>query len=285
VSRRDEILERVRTVPALPKAAVDVIDLLRNPDVSAAELVEVIEYDPMLTSNILRVANSVYFAGPQSVSTLREAIVRLGMKRVFQLVMTTAITPYARQPIRGYDLPTGELLKHAVAVAIGTEHLAAAVGREGPPFAFTAGLLHNLGKVVLGTFLEMDPQPILAAAYEEGLSFEVAERQVLGTDHAEVGAELLESWSLPAGLTESVRWHHRPEDFEGETFVVDLVHVADTLSVMTGAGMGVDGLNYHLSPEVLERLGMTTSTAETVMSEIVDSLDEMQAVFTTDLRR
>jgi len=279
VNRREEILNRVRAVPALPKAAVDVIALLQNPEVSATELVEVMEYDPVLTSNILRVANSAFFGGPRSISTLREAIVRLGLNRIFQLAMTSAIAPYARKPIKGYDLAPGELLKHAVAVGIGTEQIAEALERPAPAYAFTAGLLHNLGKIVLGSFLETDAEQILAVAYDDGLSFQLAEQKVLGKDHAEVGAVLMESWNLPAILVNVVRWHPEPERCPGDTMVVDLVHVADSLSVMTGVGMGIDSLNYHLSQEAIERLDLSTELAEAIIGDILTSLSGMQEAF------
>jgi putative nucleotidyltransferase with HDIG domain len=279
MSRRDEVLAKVRTIPALPTAAARVIILLRDPDVDIKEVIRTIEYDPGLTSNVLRLANSAYFAGPRTISSLRDAIVRLGLNRVFQLVITSAIAPVARQAVKGYDLPPLQLLSHSVAVAVGVEELATRLKRPAPPATFTAGLLHDLGKIILGTFVEIDAAPILSLAYRERISFEVAENQVLGINHAEAGAALLERWNLPVTIVDVVRWHHEPESFTGETLAMDLVHAADHLSLGSGIGVGIDGLNYHPSPVVMSRLMLKADVAEAVLCHMIDAIKEIGALF------
>lgn len=281
MSNREEILAKVRAVPAIPSAATKVIDLLKDPEVEISELTQVIEFEPGLTSNVLRLANSAYFAGPHSIGSLKDAIIRLGMNRIFQLVITSAIAPMTRMATRGYDLPAGELLEHSVGVAIGAEQLAKALGRRPPPTAFTAGLLHDLGKILLGTFVEVDVKPITELAFRENISFEVAEFTVLGIDHAEAGAALLEFWGLPQDIIEAVRWHHDPDRIEGDTFVADLVHVADALALSSGLGAGVDGLNYRASDAVMARLKVDTDTAEAVVCNILEGIDGLRELFGT----
>ncbi|NQT93412.1 MAG: HDOD domain-containing protein, partial [Lentisphaerae bacterium] len=180
MSSRDEILAKVHSVPALPMAATKVISLLQDPDVGVSEVMKVIEFDPGLTSNVLRLANSAYFGGNREIVSLRDAGVRLGTNQVFQMVMTSSVSQVAAQPVRGYSLPAGELLEHSIAVAIGAEQLAEALGRKPPGHTFTTGLLHDLGKIVLGTFVEVDVAPILEMAFQNQVSFEVAEQHVLG---------------------------------------------------------------------------------------------------------
>lgn len=276
MSRRDDILAKVRTIPALPTAATRMMVLLRDPDVDINEIIRTIEYDPGLTSNVLRLANSAYFGSPRTITSLREAIVRLGLNRIFQLVITSAILPVARKAVKGYDLPPGKLLEHSVAVAIGAEELARQLEHKVPTAAFTAGLLHDLGKVILGTFMEVDGTAIVAVAYQNRISFEIAEAQVLGIDHPETGAALLERWNLPTTLVEVVRWHHKPESFQGDTLLIDLVHIADHISLETGIGAGIDGLNYAPSPLVLSRLPFTPAVAETVACRMVSGIDELR---------
>ena len=140
MSDREEILAEVNSVPALPMAASKVIEMIREPDVGVADVMEVVEYDPGLTSNVLRLANSAYFGGNREIVSLRDAGVRLGLNRVFQLVMTSAISKVVSQPVRGYSLSPGELLEHSMAVAIGAEQLACALDRQPPPETFTTAL-------------------------------------------------------------------------------------------------------------------------------------------------
>jgi putative nucleotidyltransferase with HDIG domain len=263
----------------MPSAAAQVIQLVQDPSASIASLRRAIELDPGLTSNVLRLANSAYLGSPRSVRSVRDALVRLGTNRVFQLVIAAAVAPVAQQTVRGYDLPPGALWHHSVAVAVGTTELAAAAGRRPPDHAFTAGLLHDIGKIVLGTFLEVDAAPIMQLAFEEHLSFELAEQRILGIHHAELGARVLEGWHLPPPIVEVVRWHHQPESYPGDTLVVDLVHMADALALVSGIGAGSDGLNYRPSAAVLSRLRVTTAVAEGVVCRMLDGLRELRELF------
>lgn len=277
---REELLEHVRTIPALPVCAVQAVEMTQSGDCSTEDLLRVVEVDPALTSAVLRAANSTYYRGRGEIVSVRDAIVRMGNKAVAQLVMGAAVAPLARQPVKGYDLPGGALLDNAVGVAVGVEEVAKALGRPAPPAGFTAGLLHDLGKIVLGTYLAVDPAPIRTLAFQEGLSWEKAEREVLGVDHAEVGAELLASWNLPDSITEVVRWHHQPEEYEGpHRETMDLVHVADTLARLASMGTGMDGLNYTPDPAVIERLRVTNALAETVISRIATGVRELGTAF------
>lgn len=286
MSRRDEILSRIETAPPLPTTAVRVFELLGDPDVDISELLEVVQYDPGLTSNVLRLANSASSASSTEIVSLRNALVRLGTRQVSQLVVLSVAGPQMRPAVRGYDLAPGKLLEHSIAVAFCGEELANELGIDASDQVFTAGLLHDIGKVVLGVFVEVDAAPILDLAYREQISFEAAERDVLGLDHAEVGARLLESWKLPLSIVHSARWHHQPECFEnGESMTVDLVHVADNLSLMAGIGVGIDGLNYHPSPETMARIQLKTLTLEGLMSRMMTRLEGVRDVLGTNAER
>ena len=274
-NRRDEILARIADIPSLPTSAVEVIRLVQSPDSSMGEIMAAIEYDPALTAEVLRLANSAYFAGPRQVATLRQAGVLFGTARILQVVMAAVVAPLARRPLKGYDLPPGSLLDHLAAVAIGAEELAGALGEVPPRYTFTAGLLHDVGKIVLGTFVEVDAEPIQRMAFEEKVSFEKAEHAVLGIDHAEVGAALLESWELPETIVEAVRWHQEPDERGADNLVVDLVHVADMLSVECGLGVGVDGLNYRPSPVVSKRRKLHTRMLERVTCVMLSEFERI----------
>ena len=133
---------------------------------------------------------------------------------------------------------------------------------------------------MLGTFIEIDAEPILALACDQQTPFPEAEARVLGMDHAEAGALLLEEWHLPSAIIDVVRWHHEPDRFpNGDTLVVDLVHIADELGRASGTGAGTDGFMYALSQEAVDRLGVTTRIAEKVVSDVLTDLDELSSIF------
>ncbi len=278
MTRRDAILAQVHAMPALPTGAGQVIGMLQDPELDLNDLIKRIEHDPGLTSNLLRLANSAYFAGPRSIATIRDAIVRLGTARILQLVVTSTVAPMARKPVLGYDLPAGQLLEHSVAVAVAVEVLSEALSMGQDPQLFTVGLLHDIGKIVLGSFVKVDAGPIRQMAAEESIGFDVAEARVLGIDHAEVGATLLAAWGLPHSLVEVVRMHHRPDDVTDRGGAADLVHVADVLVLSSGVGAGYDGLNYRLSEHAIARIGFTTSVGEVVMSKTMSALEDLRSV-------
>ncbi|MCP4644247.1 MAG: HDOD domain-containing protein [bacterium] len=276
MSLRDEILDKVHSLPPMPSTAMGLMKLLKDPEADIAEIRRLMEHDQGLTTNTLRLANSAYVGGGGAIATLQDAIVRLGTRRVFELALGSAVAPVAQRPIRGYDLPAGGLLRHSVSTAIAAEQLADTLGMAAPDQTFTAGLLHDLGKIVLGTFLEVDAGPIMEMAFEQRVSFQEAERRVLGLDHAEAGAVLLEGWEIPRVLVDAVRWHHEPDEYTGDdSLLVGLVHVGDELGRMSGTGDGADGLNYAPSENVLQRLNVTNRVAEVVVSRVLTSLAEL----------
>ncbi|MGE4292872.1 MAG: HDOD domain-containing protein [Desulfovibrio sp.] len=277
MSRREEIIARIRDVKRMPTSVRKAFVLLGDPDVDMGELSRIIELDPGLTGNLLRLANSAYFGATRSISSVREAVVRLGAVNLKKLLTTAGLTPVANQEIKGYGLSPGMLLKHSITVAVSAEELAAQLGLQPPEHTFTSGLLSDIGKIVLGTFLAVDADPILHLAHEKGLTFERAEEEVLGINHAEVGALLLDYWELPESIVQVVRWKYDPLGFDGRDLALDLVHVADALAKMSGIGLGVDGLNYRPSDAVAKRLRLTSEVIDRTMSEVLGKVEEVFA--------
>jgi len=280
MSQREEILARVSTISSLPTSATQMLALANNPDAQIDDVQRTVEYDPGLVTNLLRLANSAYFGTGGAINSVREAVVRLGFKRVFQIAMTSAVAPIAQKEIRGYDLPRNGLLRHSAATALAVEYLPKRLSMRVPDATYTAGLLHDLGKIVLGTYLEISSAPIVIKAYRESISFEIAEQMVLGTDHAEVGAALLEYWKLPRVVIDSVRWHHDPNKYPHEDkTVVDLVHLGEHVARICGTSSSTDGMNYSVCVESLDRLGVVPDVLELVAADVLGSLDEICSIF------
>jgi putative nucleotidyltransferase with HDIG domain len=260
-------------IPVFPAIASQILAMLQNSETPIRDIVRVAEHDPGLTSNVLRLANSSYFAPVRSIGSLQDAVVRLGTRRLSELVLVSVTAPLAGQPIAAYDLAAGQLLEHSIAVGVGVETLAVEAGETIPPRnGFTAGLLHDLGKTVLGTCVGVDVTRILALANETGCSFEDAESRVLGINHAEVGALLLEHWNLPLDLVEAVHFHHAPDDAPRHLPLIDWVHMADQLAIETGLGAGIDGLQYRPSPTVVARMKLDSTIMERVVCKMVEGL-------------
>jgi putative nucleotidyltransferase with HDIG domain len=279
VTVRNNILAKVRTIPSIPSVVIKLRQYLSDPDISFDELAKVIEFDPGLTANLLQLANSAYFGWSGQIKTVKEAITRLGTNRIFQMVLCMSVAPLVRKPVKGYDMESDGLWHHSIATAICAEQLAKSLKVANSEEAFTAGLLHDMGKILLGTFVEIDDEPIKELVKTDSLSFNEAERQVLGIDHAEAAAELLSYWKLPENVVAAARWHHSPDQAEEKhRNIVDLVHVADILCIKMGWGIGIDGPLYCVNEEAEERLGINDQVVDEITDKVGAAIDDLKNI-------
>jgi putative nucleotidyltransferase with HDIG domain len=257
----------------MPVTAQKMLRLLDKPDATPAQIGAILRHDPGLTANILKLTNSSFFGLPTKVSSVKQAVVLLGWKKLTQLVMASCVNTIVDKPVAGYDLPPGELWKHSIAVSVAAEGLVRELRLPAAEEIFTAGLLHDVGKLVLGRFVKDDIERIEAAA-SAGLPFELAEQSVLGTDHAEIGAEILKNWAFPQDLVSAVRWHHNPDSADETNILVDIIHVANALCLMIGIGIGREGLQHEPSTSAIERVGIKASNLEVVASYTLQWVSE-----------
>lgn len=279
MTRRQEILDTVSRVVAIPCCANKAAALLGDPEAELAELARIIEHDPGLTANLLKIVNASFFGGGKPMRTAGEAIRLLGTLQVLQFILSTGVAPSFVRRIGGYDLAPSMHLQHSVTVAMAARELGRVLGLDAPDHTFTAGLLAGVGKLLLGAYVQVDVKAILDLAMEQGLSFDRAEDAVLGINHAEVGGILLQSWGLPSEITEVVCHHLRPDEAPQTDTVLDLVHIGNALAKMIGVGLGVDGLNYIPSATVIQRLGLTAGIVDRVCANVVDELRSVRHLF------
>jgi len=272
------IIAKVEAFPSLPGATTKLVSLIDDPNAAVAEIEEILRMDPGLTANVLKLSNSAYFGFPSKIGSVHKAIILLGAKRLMQLVMTSCVNSVMNKSIPGYDLPPGEMWRHSIAVSVAAEGLIEELNIPEADEIFTAALLHDVGKLVLGEFVKDDIAKIEKIVSKD-VSFEVAEQAVLGIDHAEIGAKILESWGLPEEIVSAVRWHHDPDAADTTSTLIDIVHVANVLCLMIGIGVGREGLQYRPSPVVTKRLGIKSAHIEKVASHTLDWVSDLTDVY------
>ncbi len=276
MSRRDEILNGLKDVQLLSSPAMGAMQMLNDPELDSDKVGRIIELDPALTTNVLRFANSAYFGCSATVHNIKDAFVRLGMKTVSRMVYMSAASQLSPGEVRGYDLDAGALWNHLLATAVCTDLLARKLNVTPPPATFTAALLHDIGKLVLGNNMKVDVEPMLELVQQENVMFEEAERRTLGIDHAEVGAELLKQWNLPDEIVQAIRHHLAPDGFEGaDPLLLDLLHASNIIATRYGSGPGVDGYDYEISKATEERLGITLELVELLICELDDEVKQL----------
>ena len=271
------ILSRLKDLPTLSAAAVRLAGLARDERSSAADFEKVIRPDPALTANLLRVVNSAYFGLRCRAESVRQAVTLLGLRRTSEVAAAAALAPIIPRRLPGYEMEASSFWTHCVAVAVLSERLSTELGVRRPDLTFTAGLLHDVGKLAIGVFVADSSSEILSRTREGGMTFVSAERAVLGVDHSQVGATVAEAWKLPPAIADVSRWHHSPNETpdKADRLLVDLVHVADALAHSLGLGADVGEMARKVDPATEARLGIRARGLERVASA---SLDEIRSL-------
>jgi putative nucleotidyltransferase with HDIG domain len=208
-----EVVAKARNLPKISEAALKLVELLDESEDNNREAVELIKSDALLTAKLLRICNSSAFGLSEPVSSVNQAVLLLGYNQVLSLVLSLGFGSAMTGTLPGYALADNGLWHHSFMAATAAEAVVnrGLYSRVDASVAFTAGLLHDIGKLVMAQVL---PAGAHAAIHKhilgEGLHGIAAEREVLGTDHAEVGACLLHVWRLPEWIVEAVANHHQP---------------------------------------------------------------------------
>ncbi len=276
--RLDDLVRQVRDLPALPTSVTRVMQLTNDPKAGLSDVAHALAADQGLAARVLKLANSAYYGSSRRIGTVSEAVVILGMRTTRNLTLATSCQDMLEREVSGYFLPRGALWRHSLACAAAAQNLARRAHFRGTEEAFVAGLLHDIGKVIMNAYLKAEFAQVLTRVAKGEMTFSDAEREALGFDHAEVGARLLERWNLPATLVTAVRYHHVPSQIP-ESPLAALVHIADTICLTLGIGLGVDGMAYALDPNALAMLNLTESDFEQVASQTCDTLSEAGPLF------
>jgi len=253
----DKIIQKVSIFPSMPQAGMKLRGLLAQKDVSIEKIERILRHDPGLAANVLRLANSAYFGIPTKVRTIKHAVMLLGVKRFSEIAVTACMNKTMNTAIKGYGLSPGQLWLHSIAVSNIAEALAKNRNLAENRDFFTPALLHDLGKLILGEFVKKE-QPKIESLVTGGVPFVIAEKEVLGTNHAEIGALILSKWRFPDDLINAVRWHHLPQEEKKSDLHQDIVYLANLMSHSTGDREAAEGEDMMPYSSVLNRLSMNS---------------------------
>jgi len=268
--RLRKLLDAVQDLPPLPQAAMKILQLIQDPDSTITQLAEVLTLDEALMSRVLTWANSPYYTGYSPVSTMEQAMMRLGLNTLRQLILAATTTNFLGRPVSGYAMMRGDLWRHSIAVAAGARTVMAREHSDQRDQAYVAGLLHDVGKLVLDAFVGRPgfwPSQEQEGNGRDIKAFDETESKLLGIDHAHLGAEVARKWNLPDALCDAIAWHHDPSQATDGALLAAAVHVADAAALMAGIGLGIDGLEYHLDVPALHSMGWLQEDMEDLMDE------------------
>ena len=216
----------VANIPPFPDAVQRVMTMLRDPAIQLTKVAEVVSLDQGFAGKVLRMANSAYFGLPRQVHNVTEALVLLGFANVKNVLISASVGNILFDGVQSYGMPAGKLWAHSVGAAYGAQILSRKVEVRLYSMAFSAGLLHDVGKVAIDRALGREERRYLFDLVRTMDELE-AERQVVGITHAEVGSQICRKWNLPNEITEAVGCHHLPAQCELGRNLAGLVSTAN----------------------------------------------------------
>lgn len=271
-------LRNLRHLPPAPRVVPELLRLLNQPDVDSSKVVNMISYDPSLTANVLRISNSAYFAAALPTANVQEAVTRLGFQQVYKLVAIATGAQLLGPPQQGYGLEPGDLWKHSVASAVAAQIVARKVGDD-ENLAFTAALLHDIGKTVLCQSLNGDYVRLIRETESSGNSLLDIETKIFGINHAEVGGQLLQHWKFPSNIVAAVWFHHAPKAAAAHQRLASCLYLGNMISCFMGHGYGHAAFAQRARSEVMATLELTPKSIPEFMMETFGQMELIETLF------
>lgn len=261
-----ELRSRVAQLPPLPEVVLAMVATLDRGNARLGDLAELLQRDQALTARVLRLANSAFYGVPGRVASVHDAISLIGLRSLRSLVATAALTQHVSLP-SGSSFEPGVFWRHTVAAAFAARFLAAAHALD-EELAYTAGLLHDVGRLALAAHFPQAHTALVQAIRSAGHAGRTLERQLLGTDHAEVGAIVAEHWHLPNPVVVVIARHHHPPETAESCTLVDVIHIADAVA----HALGYRHAECPQSPRVLagpwQRVGLEQLPFEEIFTQV-----------------
>jgi HD-like signal output (HDOD) protein len=267
-----QITADIHQLESLPAVVIEALDQLSRPDVNLREVAGTIGQDSVITARMMSIANSVYYRRGASVHRLSDALIRLGIAMVKEVLLTASVIGVMDRTLEGYQLDRGQLYRHSVATGIGARILAQHANYPYREEAYIAGLLHDIGKLVFDRYLSDNYQDVIEFSTTNEVPFVEAEARILGYDHAQIGGLVIASWELPARFVESVSVHHAPsaaKDFPERAYIV---HMANAFTLTLGMDVGGDGLMSMVEAEAVTALNLDADKIERVLAEMAEAV-------------
>ncbi|MBN1918021.1 MAG: HDOD domain-containing protein [Verrucomicrobia bacterium] len=271
IDRVEHILSRVRTLPALPAVVYKLLKLVELPTSTATDLSDVISKDQALTARILRLVNSSFYALRCEVVKVSHAIALLGFVAIKNLALGLGVIDMFGRGREGGELNGPAFWEHSLSCATAARLIAERVRFAPAEEAFVAGLLHDIGKLVLHDHFRAEFDAALRVAREEAMALPAAERLVFKTDHAVVGEALAAHWRLPQALRASIGSHHHVSDHDR---LSNIVHAANFISNVKRLGSGGDVALEPVDEALWSVLGLNEASVIRLQSQLVPEVNK-----------
>ncbi len=257
------IIESVDQLRPMPSSVTRILKEIDYPQTGAATIAEYVGLDQALAALVLQVANSAVLGYRRNCASIKEAVMRIGFKRLKSTLMLTGAAPGIQKSLIGYRLGAGELWNHSLATALVSEKLARELEYFDPEEAYVAGLLHDIGKLLLDQYVLSDYTQIVDYMNQYKLSLWEVEEKLIGIDHARVGGLMARKWDYPKVLVDAIRYHHTPGELNSNSRLPAIVNLANSIAgsvIQTNEGM----FSLQLAPDTIDILDISQAKMDHV---------------------
>jgi putative nucleotidyltransferase with HDIG domain len=277
-SEYSELLAKLQDIPTLPIVAMRVNELIYDPTSSSSDIAEVLKKDQVLTAKILRLVNSSYYAIPGGVADVQRALAFLGFNTLAQLVLGLSVfSMFTKEETEEFSML--EFWRHALGTAVGAEILAKRLDYPKPEEAFTCGLLHDIGKLVLHEIDSPRLKEIVRETTKRKSSFVEVEREWDLPGHSFLGEVIATKWGLPQVIRLAIRYHHfdvseMQSVLSSAKPIIHMVRLANQLAVKNQIGNSGDHSGGEITPEMLKHLGLTAKDIPQIEEQILQDMEK-----------
>ncbi len=272
----------VKEVPTLPIVYQQLFSKMSNPNVSVPQLAEVVSRDQSLATKILKLVNSAFYGYKKEINTISRAMVILGFRTVRNAALAISVFDYVSGAEEDSRFPVEDFWKHSLCAASVAKVVGQRTGVKQQEETFVAGLLHDIGKMIMMKYFPEDFSEVCGYALDNDKSWTDAEHDLLNVDHASVAKAVLRSWNFPSNLTEAIQFHHSLSSGSSYPSLVALTHVADHVSYELGMGSPSSLIHAECDPWALNELGTTIPEImkykELILEETNQALDILQII-------
>ncbi len=235
-SKIKKITESIISLPTLPTVVTKMIQLVDNPKTSASSLARLIYTDQALTARILKLANSAYYGFPREISTVNMAIVVLGFNTVKEMGLSLSVFEFFKDGTGDSVFDISRFWEHSLGCGSASRMLARRLNYHLTGEAFVAGLLHDIGKIILRQYLPKEFLVVIDRVNQQKADLDLVEMEIVGATHAQIGAWLAEKWNLPRIIVDAIAYHHAPWDAKEDQILVSIVSVGNYLCHLSQIG-------------------------------------------------
>jgi len=272
------LMNEIKNLKPIPAVANQLLAVVDNPDSSMEDIANVIQYDPVITANILKTCNSAYFGLKNPAESVKDAVNMLGTDQVIELALIKSGSQALSGSQEGYGLAQGDMWKYSVSSAVVAKQVAMNLSLKNKNTLFTSALIKDIGKIILEKHVSDASQKIKFLVETKNFSFLEAEKKVLGIDHAELGAMIAKMWKFSPRMINIIRHHHLNDESKICDKEIAAVYLSDCICMMMGQGVGSDGLSYRFKHQVMKNLGITAADVLMIISEFGINIQQIEAL-------